>query len=136
MKLHLRFRSCLLTLLIAGMATSASAHCLRYEPETVSITGKLHRQTFPGPPNYESVAGGDAPETGFYLTLDTAICTVADAAHDQAAFASVKEIQLVLNDKLYKKLRPKLGTSIRLRGQLFAGFTGHHHTDVLLQVSD
>ena len=36
--------------------------CLKYEPVTVSISGVVRRQEFPGPPNYEDVNAGDRPE--------------------------------------------------------------------------
>jgi len=130
----------LLNILIASLllhqlvAFAESASCLKYEPEVVTISGKLVRETFPGRPNYESIADGDEPETGFYLLPETPICTVAENAINQTAFNDVKKIQLVLNEKQYDELRPKLGTTIRLRGQLFSAFTRHHHANVLLQI--
>ncbi len=120
--------------LALSAASTASAACLQYEPAKVTLTGKLHRQTFPGAPNFESVKDGDAAETGFYLTLAQPICTQEDPAREQAGFAVVKEVQLVLDQALYDQLRPHLGQQVSVSGQLFAGFTGHHHTDVLLTV--
>ncbi|MET3117109.1 hypothetical protein AAKU64_001322 [Undibacterium sp. GrIS 1.8] len=114
----------------------AATDCLSYEPVKVKLAGKLHRATFPGAPNFESIKDGDTAETGFYLTLTHAICTVTTPGSEQTAFASVKEIQLVLNQSQYKKLRPKLGTQIQLSGSLFSAISGHHHTDVLLQVDE
>jgi hypothetical protein len=34
---------------------------LHYGPE-VQLTGTINQEKFPGPPNYESIAKGDAPE--------------------------------------------------------------------------
>ncbi|WP_164840467.1 DUF4431 domain-containing protein [Collimonas arenae] len=136
MKPRLSFIFILLLLVQMRAVLAAPANCLRYEPETVTVTGKLHRETFPGRPNYESVANGDEPETGFYMSLEPTICTVGDIGQSEVAFKSVREIQLVLNKKQYAELRPKLGAVVRLRGQLFSAFTGHHHADVLLRVSE
>ncbi|MYN44716.1 DUF4431 domain-containing protein [Pseudoduganella sp. FT93W] len=110
--------------------------CLQYQPETVVVTGTLHRATFPGRPNYESVANGDEAETGFYLSLDTPICTLSGTGADREAFDSVREIQLVLNEKQYAALRPRLGKKVEARGQLFSAHTGHHHANVLMRVSE
>ncbi|WP_371865279.1 DUF4431 domain-containing protein [Duganella aquatilis] len=109
---------------------------MKYEPKTVAVIGKLHRETFPGRPNFESVANGDEAETGFYLSLESPICTVGGSGADQVSFESVRKIQLVLNEKQYAFLRPKLGTKVILQGQLFSAHTGHHHADVLMRVSN
>ena len=37
----------------------AQAKCLSFEPDTVVVRGALERDTFPGRPNYESIAEGD-----------------------------------------------------------------------------
>jgi hypothetical protein len=109
--------------------------CLRYEPDTVSIRGRLYRRTYPGPPNYESVAKGDDPETGFYVHLGSPACFVAgeDSLLDFPQ-QGVKEVQLNLDSTGYARLRPKLQTVVQLRGTLYAAFSGHHHAPVLLKV--
>lgn len=112
-----------------------AANCLKYEPAVVDVAGLLHRATFPGKPNFESVAEGDEPETGFYLTLKQPLCTQGDGGPDAQAHDAVTEIQLVLTQAQYARLRPELGQQVQLRGQLFSSFTGHHHADVLLRVS-
>ena len=127
-------KTLLFALLLQTGVTSAA--CLSYEPSMVILTGKLHRATFPGAPNFESVAAGDQPETGYYLTLEQPICTLADKYDDHTPFKSVKEIQLVLNEKQYDELRPRLGQTVQLRGRMFSAFTGHHHADVLMKVVD
>ena len=48
----------------SGSAGRAPGECLLYEPQIVSLAGTLRRKTFPGRPNYESVARGDEAETG------------------------------------------------------------------------
>jgi len=112
-----------------------AADCLKYEPDTVALSGTLHRATFPGRPNFESIADGDEAETGFYLTLKPAICTQGDGGPEREPHNDVREIQLVLTPAQYATLRPQLGQQVQLRGQLFSSFTGHHHADVLLRVA-
>jgi Domain of unknown function (DUF4431) len=112
--------------------------CLRYDPDTVALTGTLRRQTFPGPPNYEDIKAGDAPETGFYLGLASPICTIAspDSANDNnGSLNGVQLVQLVLDSAGYAHLGPRVGQSVTIAGTMFAAFTGHHHAPVLLRVT-
>jgi len=140
-KLAVLLPSPLVTLFIAiawsPSSPTADSPCLAYEPDTVSITGVLTRKTFPGPPNYESVKQGDAPETGFYLVPGSAICMVAssDSDSNNIAMDGVRLVQLVLDEAGYARLRPKLGQQVTLQGTLFAEFTGYHHAPLLLRVT-
>ena len=120
--------------LLLVIVAQARADCLPYEPATVTLAGKLERKTFPGRPNYESVAKGDEAETGYYLVLRSGICTVASSYSPEAeAKKNIRLIQIVLDKDGYTKLRPDLGRTVRLRGQLFAEHTGHHHAPLLLR---
>jgi hypothetical protein len=126
---------CVMTSPVQG--PPAGGECLQYEPHEVSMTGKLVRRTDPGSPNYESVENGDQPETYFYLELSAPVCTLAastDPNDPDVALHDVHLVQLVLDDAAYKRLRPKLGRRVTLRGTLFAAITGHHHAPLLLQV--
>ena len=66
---------------------------------TVTVTGTLERRTYPGPPNYESVAPGDLAETGFYLVLGRPICTTDDELAGPQS--DVRLVQLVLDQASY-----------------------------------
>lgn len=115
----------------------AQAECLQYEPIAVTLSGKLERKAFPGPPNYESVAEGDKPETGYYLALPLPICTVGQlGSTNSESHNNVSMIQLVLNQESYTKLRPLLGKNIHVQGSLFEWFNGHHHTPLLLKLQN
>ncbi|MYM33374.1 DUF4431 domain-containing protein [Duganella sp. FT94W] len=133
------WRQRLAPLLLCGLlpwyASASAADCLPYEPAAVSLSGLLHRATFPGRPNFENIATGDQPETGFYLTLKQPICTRGDHDPNSTPHDAVREVQLVLTEKQYAALRPQLGQTVQLKGQLFSSFSGHHHTDVLLRVA-
>lgn len=133
MTIRLKLSKLLFLSLFCSAANAAD--CLKYEPATVALNGTLHRATFPGRPNFESIADGDEAETGFYLTLKQAICTQGDGGPEREPHKEVREIQLVLTPAQYAKLRPELGKPVQLRGQMFSGFTGHHHADVLLRVA-
>jgi len=107
---------------------------LEYGPVAVTLSGKLERRTFPGRPNYESLATGDEPETGLYLALPKSICTNSRVASaDAYPRQDVKLIHLVLDRKDYSELALLVGKSVTLRGTLFARHTAHHHAPLLLQ---
>ncbi len=147
MKYHLLLAALGFGLVVAmplhGQAAAPSANataCLRYEPDTVALTGTLSRRTEPGPPNYESVRGGDAPETYFYLDLPRPACTIGAADSESAndPVSGVRQVQLVLTQAGYDRLRPYLRRHqvVTLRGTLFAAISGHHHAPLLLRVTD
>jgi len=123
----------LLAASIAAPPQRAQTPCLRYEPDTVRISGKLTRHTFYGPPGFGEDPEHDAKEAGFYLESPVALCTLASA--DNEAKSRVTLVQLVLDSAGYARLRPRLGTSVTLRGTLFAAITGHHHAPILLRVA-
>lgn len=122
------FLACLPT---SGIARAAEP-CLPYEPAVVTLTGKLVERTYPGPPNYASVEAGDEPETHYYLALAKPICTTAGGELEPAQ-SGVKEVQLVLENEGYARLRAMLGKTVTLSGTMFARHTGHHHAPVLLE---
>jgi len=110
-----------------------TAACLHYEPTPVVLSGTLVEQTYPGPPNYESVAQGDAAEAGYYLHLRKPVCTQAREEDETSSHARIEWVQIVVMDKAqFAPLRQRLGKVLRLRGSLFEASTGHHHTEVLL----
>ena len=113
-------------------ANARPASCLNPEPAVVHLSGMLERITYPGPPNYESISSGDAPETYLVLKADRDICLV-DAPTEFS-----ERIQLVfLNhpQESYASLAPSVGKRVTCSGSLFARETGHHHTSILITVS-
>jgi hypothetical protein len=114
------------------------SNCLTYEPVTVELTGTILRKTFPGAPNYESIAKGDAPEVEWLLMLSSPVCVNADAADPDIypARRNVREIQLAFPDaKTYERQKNLVGKSVTAKGTLFGSHTGHHHTAVVLTVT-
>lgn len=130
----MRHLNLLLSLLFILFISSAHAACLGYDPEKVTLQGKLVRETHPGPPNFESVKDGDRAETGYYLHLGKPIC-VRDKHHQElSSYDRVRRVQLILSTEQYKQLRPRLGKQVMLGGMLWDGNTGHYHAPVGLEV--
>ena len=129
---RITFRLALLSFAVALMS-SAQAECFTYESDVVTVSGKLVRKTFAGPPNYESTKKGDAAETGFYLSVKQPICAVASHGSEiNESERNVSLVQLVLEPSGYEQLRPLLGKSVTIKGSLFSAHTGHHHAPLLL----
>jgi hypothetical protein len=128
----MRGQTVILSLSLLVVPAAGAQSCINTYKDTVSLTGKLERRTYPGRPNYETVKAGDEPETHFYLVLAKPVCSVASEESD--AQKDVKLIQLVLDSVGYASLRPRLGENVTLRGTVFGAHTGHHHAPLLLQV--
>lgn len=113
------------------------SRCLQYEPAVIKLSGTLVRQTFPGPPGYESITQGDQAETFWLIKLSSPICVDQDKADPliNTAKRNARRVQLVVNEKMYKQYRNLVGRKVIATGTLFGEHTGHHHTPVLLTVS-
>ncbi len=116
---------------------------LHYEPAVVELTGTIEQQTFPGPPNYESIANGDEIEKGWYLRLSVPV-DVEKKKNDNSSTNSeternVKIMQLTWDDENHNldkaiKNSTMRKSKVRLKGDLFHRLTGHHHSRVLMSV--
>lgn len=114
-------------LLLLAASGAVNAQCLPSQPSVVRLTGVLERVTFAGPPNYEDVQSGDAPETYFVLRLPAQVC-VRDSGE---GIISADRLQLFLEPAQYDLFRPQLGQRITLPGELWPAETGHHHTPLM-----
>ena len=127
-------------ILAAGRLSVAANRAYHYEPENVVLSGKIERQTFPGPPNYEDIKTGDQIETGWYLRLDEMIdvnTSKQDTDPNAESEKDIKVLQLAFNpDGPARKTEAETGKRICLRGHLFHSLTGHHHSRVLLWVDE
>ncbi len=113
-----------------------STGCKSYEPSVEILVGVVERDTFPGPPNYESVASGDRPEVCWVLKLPSPICMQGREGDDiDVSEDNIREIQVVFQDaSSYKRYSKLVGHKVRVTGTLFHQMSGHHHTLVLVQV--
>ena len=76
----------------------------------------------------------DTPETYWVLTLKQDACVQGDPGDDLNTEdeENVQAFQLILDN--YDKYRKLVGKGAIVKGTLLQGFTGHHHTPVLLYV--
>lgn len=125
-------------LVLIGFGASANGqNCLEYGP-TVSLTGILRSQVFPGPPNYKSIKRGDRKETAVILTLNARTCTAGnDPQAVDVAEADIREVQLVVTkDAHWRTVRGLIKKRAIVTGTLFHAHTGHHRTKVLIDVTN
>lgn len=130
---------CLIVLFCIYNSSTASGERragLSYEPAVVAVTGRISKHIFPGPPNFESVRRGDAPETTWVLHLARPICIKRGQDETNEAEQGVTDLQLALEPAEYTRYRNLLNQVVVVRGKLFHSHTGHHHTKVLLDVND
>jgi hypothetical protein len=96
------------------------AECLNYEPNYVSLTGKIIRKTFPGRPNYRNIKTGDEPETCWILILAKSLCVNAKADVYYESESGINQVQLVfMGHNEYQKYKNLVGKNVIVHGQLF-----------------
>lgn len=134
----------LVALLVALSCTSvfassrAASSKYHYEPEKVSLSGTIERQTFPGRPGYQSIPHGDEIEQGWYLRLTKPIDveeTKNDSDPNSSTERDVRILQLTWNSaQVEEMMRTSRGKTVKLSGHLFHALSAHHHTRVLFWV--
>ena len=115
---------------------AATQSCLPFEPDTISLTGSLERRTYPGLPNYESIARGDEPETGWYLRLTKPLCVTGNISQFNAAMAGILLVQLDASRGELRQFPRLRGRRVTVRGSLFEPGTVHWHARVVLSTVD
>jgi hypothetical protein len=107
---------------------------LSYEPANVELQGKLTLQWKYGPPNY-----GENPDTDEkfqvpILILDKAVDVRGDPNSDVNAETvhAAKQVQLAFTKTEYRHF---VGKNVDVQGTLFRAHTGHHYTDVVMNVA-
>ena len=130
-----------LVLIFLCSAAFANRPTLTYKPAKIELEGILSLQTFPGPPSFDSIKGGDDIERHFYLKLDVPVDVAPSSLHptidnpDEELNVKVMQLSIPEDDALWTRFR-KMGDGghVKIRGSLFHRFTGHHHSRVLLMV--
>lgn len=116
---------------VRGAQTSEG--CIRVsDPQSkVSVSGRLTLQLFPGVPNFESIAAGDAEERTFIVELpaETCIDDGGDFADPAEKFVTV---QVSGADRLSTVLKAAVGRNVLIEGEGFASYTGHHHAPLVV----
>ena len=117
----------------AGLSLQAQRKQFQYEPERVTLKGKIISRTFFGPPGYGEDPKTDSKEQQYLVVLDNPIDVIGNS--DNQTERSVKQITLVVHDFKANPVRPLLGKKAIVEGTLFHAITGHHHTRVLVEVT-
>lgn len=113
-----------------------------YDPAVVELSGVLNLQTFPGPPNFESIKAGDSVERHFYLKLHAPIDVSSKGENPEADVLKdeqdVRILQLSIdaeNEALWARFRDVgKGRHVKIKGTLIHRSTGHHHSRIVLLV--
>ena len=107
------------------------------EGKTIAIQGNLSRETFPGPPNYESIEKGDHPETYWVLGVNEPVCARGEDMENGDLYmsAETQRLQLVMTGVQYNEFKSMMGCWVKVSGEVFIGHTGHHNTPVLLDLT-
>jgi hypothetical protein len=89
-------------------------------------------QLFPGAPNFESIAAGDAEERTFIVELPSAACI-----DDGGDFADPTEKFVTVQvsggrESMSAVLKAAIGRRVVVEGEGFASHTGHHHTPLVV----
>jgi hypothetical protein len=133
-------RSLIGLLVLSGISPGlvSAAECV-IENDEVVVAGSLSRETFAGPPNYESVDRGDKAETVWILTLrePLVLCPLAAENGNSHTLGSINRFQLVIFEEQQRGLRQALiARYASVRGKVFLRHTGHHHTAALIEVAE
>lgn len=110
-----------------------SCETLPYGPEKITLEGKIHSVTYPGPPEYLSVENGDAPEISWTLTLEKPIHVGKEEEEEEEDINCpekyVIEVSLLPpDDFVVSTLSEK---KVKVMGSLFHAHTAHHCRRVL-----
>ena len=106
-----------------------------YGPQLSSLVGVIKTVTFPGPPEYQSIKRGDEPEHVLILFLDQPISVLPKEGSKedlQDPYRNVRKLHLVVHSD--DKIKVVKGKRVRVTGTFFSAVTGHHRTEVLMEV--
>lgn len=115
---------------VAGPAAADDRQCLGWDRPVV-LEGFVIDGIFPGPPEFESVEGGDARLDARLLYLTEPVCVSGPDAMDAEPVAATELVQLACGERPLPE-----GEIVRLAGTLFSAHTGYHRTPAMLQCSD
>ena len=114
-------------LLLIWTSGSVAYDCPVFAGREWEFAGHLVARTYPGPPNYESLASRDKPIKRWYLQLPIAACF--------AGYNHQTLFQLSLKPEEFEKYRRFLGREIIVKGTLEEGVPGRHNTPLIMNVS-
>ncbi|MBM0107750.1 DUF4431 domain-containing protein [Steroidobacter sp. S1-65] len=112
---------------IAPLTSAVEYSCLQYGPN--ELVGTLVRQTYAGPPDYESVTKGDEPQVIWLLQLDERVCVAANSRYPREP--TQIEVELALTEDQYRQYRHLLGRKVVATGELIHGGANYQKSLVL-----
>jgi hypothetical protein len=127
------------SLLLLMWFNCSTASCLVYG--TTTLEGTLRQETFPGRPNFESIARGDAAETRLFVILDHYVCVSKGQQDDEPFVERARAFQLGTDSALANDdgplitLSTYIGGRVTCTGRLFYQETAHDHSQVLLDTA-
>jgi hypothetical protein len=101
--------------------------CELFESDTATVRGQLVRLTFPGPPNYESVADGDRPVTVYAVVMPSAKCK---ALENNLFFVQLLQLQDVSAHEA--QLASLVGREVEIRGKVNEAELPTHFTGLVM----
>ncbi|BCA96019.1 hypothetical protein TUM19329_23800 [Legionella antarctica] len=128
----------LLMNLLSLTVTAETAGCILTDQNT-QLSGTIHIETFPGLPEYKSIEKGDHPETYWILVTKKTYCVQGEDFINTGKVITEdnqSRFQLILTPELYKQGKKFLNSKVIVEGSLLFAHTGHHHTPLLVQVTE
>jgi hypothetical protein len=129
------FRSIIILVSLLVVTSVHAADTYKFEPSVVTLVGKLVKKEFHGPPGYGEDPKHDKKENASILLLNHPIKVVAEKSDQfNETRDNVKEIQLINVKRI--ALSQFFHKNVKVTGKLSSAITGHHHTDVLIEIND
>lgn len=106
-----------------------------YEGQEVVLRGYIWRESFPGPPNYESF-DTDEKETYWMFILKKPISLLASSPEhgDTYRIDGITKLQLLVDSGFYAENSALVLTDANILGKPYPSTTGHHHGQALYDV--
>jgi hypothetical protein len=119
------------------ITTTANQQDYKYDPSVSVITGTIITEMFYGPPGYGENPKTDKQEHPYLLKLETPVNVISasgktDEDEDNPTVNNISKIQLIWPDGI--DMEKLINKPVRLTGTFFHAHTGHHHTDILMDV--
>ncbi len=107
----------------------------KFGSEVSTIEGTLQQEEQFGPPGYGEDPKNDSKENLFFLYLEAPINVYSIDSLSDSFDVTTKGIDKVQLNSPDVDLVPFINKKITVQGVFFGAHTGHHHTDVLMDVS-
>ncbi len=104
-----------------------------YEPAEVKISGKITTEIFFGAPGFGENPETDKKEEQYLLVLDNPVNVISKNESNESKY-KISKIQLLYNKEAVDMAKYS-GSTVLLTGTFFSAHTGHHHTEVLMNVT-